>query len=399
GAWASHGAAASDGLLHRSDFSWRLGAGSGGSPQEPRWSLWGRGDLGMFEGRPDSASGYDGEARTGWLGVDTRAGPWVAGVALSRGISEADYHFGSGEAQNGRLETELTAVYPYVRRAFANGSELQGLLGTGSGDARHIPGRGDPENAGLKMRLGSLGMRSPMPTLAGLEMNVRADVGFVRMETGDGTEAVHGLRADASRVRLGLEASRRVTWGPGCELVPFVEVAARRDSGDGLEGTGVEVAGGWRYRDRRWEVEGRGRTLVQHSADGADERGVRLTARLLPRANGTGLSMAVTPRWGTAAGSADVLWRHEAPWLAGGNAGAETALLDVQAGYGFLLRSGLLTPFVETNLEGTDHRVLRMGARFEAARMDLRTELLAERYEYTDAQIDHGLRLDLLMGF
>ena len=398
GGWASHGAPAIEGLLQRSDFSWRLGAGSGGSPQGARWSLWGRGDLGMFEGRPDSGSGYDGEARTGWLGVDTRAGPWVAGVALSRGISEADYHFGSGESQMGRLEIELTAVYPYARRAFANGLELKGVFGAGSGDARHFPGRGDPEDAGLKMRLGSLGMRGPMPSMAGLEINARADLGFVRMETGDGAEALHGLRADVWRGRFGLEASRRLQWGLGCELVPYVEVAGRKDSGDGLEGTGVEVAGGWRYRDRRWEVEGRGRVLVQHSADGADERGVSLTARLLPRANGTGMSLALTPSWGATAGSAEALWRNETPWLAG-NAGVDAALLDAQAGYGFILPGGLLTPFVETNLAGADYRVLRMGVRFEAARMNLQTELQAERFESVNAQLDHGLRLDLKMVF
>ena len=400
GLGASHGAPPGARLLRNSDFSWLLGAASGGSPQGPRWSLWGRGDLGMFEGRPDSDSGYDGEARAGWLGVDTRAGPWVAGLAVSRGTSEADYHFGSSaaSAQNGRLEIELTALYPYVRWAFANGLELQGVLGTGSGDARHLPGRGAPEDAGLKMRLGSLGMRAPMPALVGLEMNARADVGFVWMETGDGAEAVHGLRADTWRARFGLEASRRIVWGPGCELAPFVEAAGRRDSGDGLEGTGVEVAGGVRYRDRRFQLEARGRALVMHSADGADERGVSLTARLVPRANGGGLSLALTPRWGTATGPAESLWRHQMPRLAR-NAGPETALLDAQVGYGFFLSGGLLTPFAEANLTGADNRVLRMGVRFEATGLNLQTELLAERYEYTNARTDHGLRLNLRIGY
>ena len=400
GLGASHGAPPGARLLRNSDFSWLLGAASGGSPQGPRWSLWGRGDLGMFEGRPDSDSGYDGEARAGWLGVDTRAGPWVAGLAVSRGTSEADYHFGSSaaSAQNGRLEIELTALYPYVRWAFANGLELQGVLGTGSGDARHLPGRGAPEDAGLKMRLGSLGMRAPMPALVGLEMNARADVGFVWMETGDGAEAVHGLRADTWRARFGLEASRRIVWGPGCELAPFVEAAGRRDSGDGLEGTGVEVAGGVRYRDRRFQLEARGRALVMHSADGADERGVSLSARLVPRANGGGLSLALTPRWGTATGPAESLWRHQMPRLAR-NAGPETALLDAQVGYGFFLSGGLLTPFAEANLTGADNRVLRMGVRFEATGINLQTELLAERYEYTNARTDHGLRLNLRIGY
>ena len=400
GAAASQGGAFGGGLMQSSAFSWRLGAASNGKPKGARWSVWGRGDLGMFEGRPDAGSGYDGETRTGWLGIDARSGPWVAGVALSRGTGESDYNFNSeAGARSGRLEIELTALYPYARWAFANGVELQGILGAGSGDARHFTGRGAAEDADLKMRLGSLGVRGPMAVLAGLDINARADLGFVRMETGDGADAVHGLTADAWRARFGLEASRQIELAPLCVLVPFVELAGRQDSGDGLEGTGVEVAGGVRFSNGgRFQLEARGRVLALHSADGAEERGVSLTARLAPRADGGGLTLALTPRWGAAAGSAEALWRHEMPHLAH-HAGEQSALLDAQAGYGFLLPGGLLTPFTEANLAGADHRVLRAGVRFESARTRLQTELLIERHETLNAQTDHGLRLSLGLGF
>ena len=399
-AW--HGAVSGRrGLLPAGGFSWQLGAASGNSHRGPRWSLWGRGDLGMFEGRPDAGSGYDGEARTGWLGVDARAGRWVAGMALSRGTSEAGYHFGSGTAsgRNGRLEIELTALYPYIRWASATGLELQVLLGAGSGDARHFPADRAPENADLEMQLGSLGMRSPSAALAGLDINARADVGFVRMETGDGSEAVHGLRADAWRARFGLELSRSIEMAADAELVPFLEVAGRQDRGDGLEGNGVEITGGLRYIGGRFRFETRGRALSQHSEEGADERGVSVTARLAPRADGGGLSLSLTPRWGPAAGLADALWGHETPQLTD-NAGAETALLDAQVGYGFLLPSGRLTPFTEASVAGADNGVLRVGIRFEAGGgTDLRTELLGERHEYENANADYGLRLYLTIGF
>ena len=42
-----------------------------------------------------------------------------------------------------------------------------------------------------------------------------------------------------------MEASRHFALGDGgAALVPFVEVAGRRDGGDGPTGTGLEVAGG-----------------------------------------------------------------------------------------------------------------------------------------------------------
>ena len=176
-----------------------------------------------------------------------------------------------------------------------------------------------------------------MAVVAGLNINARADLGFVRMETGDGADAVHGLTADAWRARFGLEASRRFELAPNCELVPFVEFAGRQDSGDGLEGTGVEVAGGVRYVDGRFQIEARGRVLALHSADGAKERGASLTARLAPRADGGGLSLALTPRWGAAATPTEALWQHKMPAHLAGHAGAETAVLGAQAGYGFLL--------------------------------------------------------------
>ena len=390
-----------DQLLQASAFSWRLGAAANGKPQGPRWSVWGRGDLGMFQGRPDAGSGYDGDMRTGWLGVDARTGPWVAGVALSRATGEADYHAGSGagSAQRGRLEIELTALYPYARWSFGNGIEMQAVLGAGSGDARHFTGRDAPEDADLKMRLGSLGVRGPMAELAGLNINARADLGFVRMETGDGEDAVHGLTADAWRARFGFEASRQIELAPLCELVPFLEVAGRQDSGDGLEGAGVEVAGGVRFSNGdRFQLEARGRVLALHSADGAKERGVSLTARLAPRADGGGLTLALTPRWGASASPTEALWRHEMPHVAG-HAGAETAVLGAQAGYGFVLPSGLLTSFTEADLAGADYRVLRAGVRYEAAGSRLQTEFLVERHESLNAPTDHGLRLNLGLGF
>ena len=236
GGGESRGMEAGD-LLGSGAFSLALGAAEDGKdpgPEALRWGVWGRGDYGAFEGRAGAGVRYKGDTRTGWLGADARSGRWVAGLAVSRGTSETDYAL---EGEKGRIETALTALWPYGRWTFANGLELRGLAGAGRGTARHVPeGDAPRETSRLTMRAGSLGVRQAFAPLDGFDLAARADASFARMETGRGEEAVDGLRADAWRLRGGLEASSAASrcrrTAPRCR--PFAELAARRDGGDGV---------------------------------------------------------------------------------------------------------------------------------------------------------------------
>ena len=406
----------SEELLNASAFSLTLGAsgssgnsgqsgqsgqsGSGG-PSSPLWSVWGRGDLGTFAGRPEPGMGYEGELRTGWLGVDARSGAWVAGLALSHGAGEADYDFAAGGASGqGRLETSLTALYPYGRWTLAEGLELRGVLGAGSGEARHRLDGAAGERSDLSMWMGSLGLRREFPSLGGFDLAARVDASLARMETDDGPAHIAGLTADSWRLRAGVEASRRITLDGDAALEPFVEAAARRDGGDGLEGSGLEIAGGVRYTAPRLHIEMRGRWLASHSEEGAEERGVSVTARMGPGAQGRGLSLSLNPRWGAGTGGAEALWRDELPGSAGTGS---TAVMDARIGYGFSWApnglNGLMTPFAETSVSGEDSRRLRLGARFDASRMNLRIELAGERREDGTDVPEHAILLDLRLRF
>ena len=385
-----------DELLRASAFSWLLGAaeGSGGAdPAAARWAVWGRGDFSDFAGRPEGMS-YDGKARSGWLGVDARKDRWVAGLALSHGVSEADYSYGGGAA-GGRLETTLTAFYPYGRWTLAEGLEVRGVLGAGSGEARHMPEDAEAATSDLTMRMGSAGVRRELAEVFGIELAARADASLVRMEIGAGPEFIGGVSADSWRARVGLEATRRLALGEETALTPFMEVAGRRDGGDGLEGSGLEVAGGVRYTAPRVEVEARGRLLAAHAEEGARERGVSVTARLGPGARGRGLSLSLRPRWGAGTGGAEALWRDELPGLS--EAGEEAAL-EARVGYGVgLAERGLLTPFVEAGM--SKGRRLRVGTRFDGWRADLGMELSGERREGGNGEAEHGVLLDLRLRF
>ena len=401
-------------LLGESAFSLRLAAtgneDSGGDvnleEEGPLWSVWGRGDLASFAGGREEETHYDGWLRSGWLGIDARSGRWVAGMAISHEQGQADYGAtvaaaASDRPVQGRLETSLTALYPYGRWRLNDGMELQGVVGVGWGEARHTPADEQQETGTLSMRMASLGVRKSLPDVAGLALALRADAAVTRIETGNGPEVIHNLSADSWRLRTGLEASRRFAMGREAFLGPFLEAAARQDGGDGLEGSGVELAGGLRYGAPGVAVELRGRWLAAHSEEGAEEQGISLTARYGPGADGQGLFFALSPRWGAATGGAQALWGEDLPVLSTADAGNSGAV-DAQVGYGFALpQGGVLTPFAEVGLAGADSRRLRLGTRYAAAvtGLEMAVELAGERRESGDAAAEHALQLDVDLRF
>ena len=388
-------------LVDTSAFSLALGAAErpvAGAPEPLLWSVWGRGDLGAFAGRPEPGMRYEGALRTAWLGFDVRAVPWVAGLAVSHGTSEADYRFDSGaDSGQGRLETSLTALYPYGRWTPLDGLELRGVVGAGRGEAGHRIEDGPRETSVLSMLMASAGARHELPALAGIDLAVRADGSLARLATEDGPDIVDGLIADSWRLRAGLEASRRIALGGDTALELFVEAAARQDGGDGLEGTGLEVAGGLHLTATWLHLEARGRLLAAHSGDGAEERGVSVTARVGPGSHGRGLSLTLSPRFGDGTDGAYALWRDELP-TAAEVSGRTAAAVDARIGYGVgLAPHGLLTPFAEAGLAGQDGRRLRVGTRFEASHVNLM--LAGEHRESGAAEPEQAIRLDLSLSY
>ncbi|MCY4638647.1 MAG: autotransporter outer membrane beta-barrel domain-containing protein, partial [Acidobacteria bacterium] len=342
--------------------------------------VWGGGDLMAFEGAPDPGTRYQGEAQTGWVGFDARSRRWVAGVAVSYGTSRSDYSFAGGQEadERGWLRTTLTTFYPYGRWTIGKGLEVRGLAGAGLGDARHQIEAGGPEEAAdLSMTMGSVGVRQALPLFMGVSVAVRADASFARMMTGDGEETVDSLRAEIWRRRMGAEISRRIAIG-AVALEPFLESAVRRDGGDGLTGNGIEYVTGLRFSSSRLQIEARRRLLAVHTADGAVEQGVSLTARLSPQLDGSGLSMSLSPQWGAPTGAADALWQERMPRLYGSQVGSRTIAADV--GYGVMLARGVLTPFAAAQMAGYG-RGVKLGTRFSASQANLGFELSGERRE------------------
>ena len=403
-----------DELLRASRFLLALDAaeraGAAAGELGTRWTVWGAGDLQTFAGEPESGASYDGNARTAHVGVDAGGERWLAGAVVSRSAGQADYRFSGTATGSGSLATTLTSVQPYLRLTPRDGTAVWTILGAGSGAVEnvraHVGNR--REQSTLSMRLGVFGGRQTLACFGSVELAVRGDVGVVRLETGNGAavEAIDGLETTVQRYRLGMETSYTNRRANGTTLTPFAVIGARHDGGDGMTGTALELQGGVRVADPRtgFGLEAQGRVLTMQAAGRHRERGVSVTALWTP--GGTvdrGLSLAVTPRWGAAAGGVDALWREQGFDRRVTRFEDDAGAVNARVGYGMALRAGrVLMPFSELGVRHHEHRWLRVGVRLtEAAQTPapLFVELAGERTETGWGRVEHRLGLIGALSF
>ena len=334
----------------QTDFLLALGRGQadGGSGQGQRWTVWGQLDVQAFQGERSPAARYDGDLRTAYVGVDTRLGErWLAGVAVARSSADAGWNFGSS---TGRLTTRLTSLQPYLRWS-DGGTAIWATAGGGRGSAENERMRyGLQEESGLGLRLGLVEVRRRLATVGpGMELQLRGDASWARLATAAGDELIDALEVDVHQLRVGVDVSRLLRTAGGTRVEPFGEVHARHDGGSGQTGAGLEVAGGLRVARGAFRVEGMGRLLGLHAAEGYREHGAAVTLSVGEGARQPGLTLSLSPRWGAPATASDALWRdHLFHQRAAGTPGAghEERALDTRVGYGLQLGSGgLLTPF------------------------------------------------------
>ena len=339
---------------------------AGGQNGGTSWGAWGAAAYKAFEGTPDAGS-YDGDLTSFHLGADARADGWVAGASLSRTQASVAYAYDGDATGAGTLDTELTALHPYVQWRPAPGTTVWTILGFGAGEAtaqrEGQPVAGEP--ATLGMRLGLAGLRMDLGDQGGVSLALRGDAGFVQLETEDGLRAVDGLSVQAQRVRAGVEASRPMPTATGV-LSPFVEIGARWDGGDGEAGGGIEVAGGVRYRGPNGGFEVKARTLAMHGGAGVAEHGIAATAFIEPGPQGTGLRLSLTPRWG-APEFRDVF--RQSDYAMRGmhhDPGSRRFMLDGRIGYGLALRGrpGTLEPFGAVGGSPQSDSRVRLGVRY-----------------------------------
>ena len=397
----------SDRLLQGTDVLLSFGgddapAGVGG--MGGRWTVWGQGDLQSFRGAPAETSGYDGDLRTGCLGVDARLGErWLAGVAVARSGGAGNWQVGTS---SGRLATELTVLHPYVRWGDRE-TAVWALAGIGRGTAenvRTLTGRRGASALGLGLGLVE-GRRRLATTGGGLEVDLRGEASWARLRTGEGEETIDGLAAGVRRVRTGVEVTLPLGGPGGLMVAPFGEVSTRHDGGAGQTGVGLEFAGGMRLTGGRMRIEAQGRMLALHTATDYEERGVSVTATVGGGQHEPGPTASLRPRWGAQGVGADSLWQDQLQTYTQG-AGRNDGGVDARVGYGLRMPGGrLLTPFGGYGQMGSGRR-MQVGANLGMVGLfggdlgsPVQIEFLGERYGRPGGAADHRITLFGIVNF
>ena len=285
-------------------FGWGDGSGGvaggiGGSENEAAgrqaWRLWGQGDIQTFSGATSAVRRYEGDLRTIWVGFDHGIGErWLTGIAVARSMGGGDWHAGTA---GGRLETSLTAVYPYLRWADA-ATSAWAMAGGGRGTAENVRASGRVGESDLELGLGLFEVRRRFAGWFGL----RADAGWARLATGDGGETVDGRGAVSDQQRLGIELSPSSR-----HLGLALDASVRHDGGAGQTGTGLELAGGLRFASGPVRIDTQGRILATHSAQDYSERGLGVTLTV-GNPSASGMLLTVSSHWGGPAAATGALW-------------------------------------------------------------------------------------------
>ena len=331
------------------------------------WSVWGRGGTRRFG---DGEVLEDGSLVALQLGADVRVRDWLIGAAAGLARTDAEYRFmrsvdacGGGGEGEGVLETEILSIHPYVGRRVGRGW-LWGTAGVGGGET--IVERcasGHRTAVDLSTRMGALGGRHLIRSDHRVEISLVEDVGVVRAttETAVGPAGDHDV--SVGRARLGLEV--RGVCATGAGIVGWIRAFARRDWGDGIEGSGAEVAIGARLDapEKRVRLEASMHAVAAHTWDEYEERGANVAAAYLSRPDGTGLQASMTLRRGA---PGEVSRLGESWELSRGPRVARRGMRgDVSVGFGFRAPRGLARPFAAVGKSDQGSSVAA-GLRYEA---------------------------------
>ena len=361
------------------NFSQSLTGGNGvGS-----WSVWGTADSQNFEG-----ANYDGSATNVYFGADVKSmQSLLLGAAVARNSGSYDYTRGNATQT---MDVSVTSVLPYFAIEPTRRSLVWGVIGGGRGEAETTVTNSENESSDLSLFTGALGGRMTIAQSGSLELGVRGDFAYADMSTENGAGAADELSAAVNRTRIGLEGSYTQAFAGGGALTPFGEISLRSDGGDGITGTGVEVAGGFRFGSEKFRLELNGRMLATHSEEDFKESGISLMAVLNSSAMGTGLSFSLTPSWGSSTQSQNAIWAERAALgvAPGGRTvrGQNGRAVEARLGYGIPIVNDryLLTPFLDYRTDDSELESMSLGASL--------TQLIVEASEF-DMTFEIG-RLD-----
>ena len=349
--------------------------------QQQSWAFWGAGELRSYRSEEEEGISSSGNLRTAWLGVDypfTHRG--LAGLALSFSTGQSDYTYRKtdGSTDGGRMDTRLTAFYPYGSFQVSRQLRLWAMAGIGWGSQHHQQTGDDTKAEGdLRLQMGVVGFEQALSPIGDVNLSLAGDAGLVKSTTAwQGGSGLEDLSVTLHRIRMGVDGSFPLAE----HTTGYVNVKGRMDGGD-LPMNAAELVAGVQYSQARFSGFLQGRQVYAFDGRYA-ESGLTAQLRLTANSDGTGLGWTLQPSYG--AGNGDValaagpsLWTDEQleSLTGAGAAQQEGQHLEwsSRVGYGIRLQHSelLLTPFTEVRLwQGSSHRI-GLGLTVEAASWNL----------------------------
>ena len=340
-------------LLANSAFLLNAGPGGGNGV-----AVWGRGAYTRFDNLGEGIQ-TGGDAVSATVGVDWACARCLLGIALSHTVVDATY--GAAGQESGELESTVTGLYPYFGAQLTERFSVWGLVGQGEGELIATPTEGRSVQVDLESGLAGLGARGEIVVADnGFTLAVKTDALVVRTSTGQ-AEGILEAEGEYRRVRLGLEGAWLRELGENASLRSSLEVAAREDAGDGLNGLGVEVAGVLKFIDVApgLSLDLGVRGLVSHESEDFEEWGVSGGFRYDPQpdsAAGPRVSLSHSRGPAGSGGLQQALWQNNrsrplAPSL-GRPDGQPDGQLSAEFAYGFEAFGALGVPWARVGTTG-----------------------------------------------
>ena len=125
-----------------------------------------------------------------------------------------------------------------------------GCCGRGSGGLKLTPVGSGPAQADIDLSMAAAGARGALPGMESLSLDLAIEIDAMWLPVN--SEAAPGLDAtesDVTRLRFGMEGSRKIALENGGTMAPRVEIGMRQDGGDAKTGVSADFGGGIAFSD------------------------------------------------------------------------------------------------------------------------------------------------------
>ena len=332
--------------------------------------FWGQASQSGFDGH-GVAGNIDGRVTGVQLGADWRQGASIIGLMVSRSRGSGDVA-GTATAAAGEMKSDLTALVPYGGVEVSSTLSLWGAAGLGRGDVTFTPTGGISTRTDIDWSMltgGARGALGNAAALGGASLDWIADA----LWTATLSDALPGApfsatSSDTTRVRAGVEASWAQVLDSGSIQTPRLSLGLRHDGGDAETGLGLEIGGGFDWRDASgglsFGVEGR--ALALHDDGDYRDWGVGLNFSYDPRPDTQrGFSMVFTQGLGVSTSGDVTSLMTSGSFPTGYDSSDGESRWSVEASHGTSRGLGMVSsPYVRLSGGGTDRmRDLRLGYR------------------------------------